>query len=70
MPEYSILTRDPEFARVITWLSARAIPYQLHLNRTRFTIAATPQLTEFLITWGTVCAEVPPDQDLITGHTH
>lgn len=69
MPQYAVLNRDPQFPAVITWLVARNIAYQLHLNRTRFHIESSVQLTEFLITWGTVCTPVPDLQDLITGHS-
>ena len=67
MPQYCVYTQHPKFTHVLHWLESRGIVYDVHLNRTRFTITDAKTLTEFLITWGDVCVPVDPRLDLATG---
>lgn len=67
MPQYCIYTQHPQFTHVLQWLKSRGVVYDLHLNRTRFTITDAKTLTEFLLTWGDVSVLVDPIQDLATG---
>ena len=66
--QYYILTQNPQFKEVLYWLQAHAIPLDIHLNRTRFTLDTTSKLyTEFCLRWATVCNPVDPNLDLTTG---
>ena len=50
--QYCIYTRDPSFGALCSWLQEHAIPYEHHLNRTRFwLVAPSPRHTEFMLRW-------------------
>lgn len=67
MPQYCVYTYHPQFSAVLQWLDSRRVIYDVHLNRTRFTIVDSQLLTEFLLKWGDVCYTVDPKLDLATG---
>ena len=67
MPQYCVYTYHPQFSSVLEWLDSRRVIYDVHLNRTRFTVTDARVLTEFLLKWGDVCYPVDPAQDLATG---
>jgi hypothetical protein len=67
MIQYCVFTRDPEFLKVSKWLSANWIPFEVHLNRTRFWVQEGEQHMKFLQTWGHVCTPVYDDENLVTG---
>ena len=67
MLQYCVYTQSPHFLSVIEWLESRCIPYDMHLNRTRFHIHNSEHLVEFLLTWVDHCAVVPANTDLATG---
>lgn len=67
MPQYCVYTQDPEFYTVLKWLDSRNIEYDVHLNRTRFSLVDSALLTEFLVKWGDRCPRVDPRQNLATG---
>jgi hypothetical protein len=69
MTEYAVYTDHPQFALVLEWLDHRRVPYDLHLNRTRFSISDPKILTECLLTFTDVIQPVDPTLDLATGLT-
>ena len=70
MLQYCVYTRSPHFASVLSWLESRGVLYEVHINRTRFTIDDAHVLTEFLLTWADHCPVVPANTDLATGFAH
>jgi hypothetical protein len=59
MIEYYVLTRSSYYVPVMNWLIRHQIPYELHLNRTRFSIDPhTIQGTEFALRWLEFCGIV------------
>lgn len=69
MKEYCVYTYHPEFSRVLEWLDTRGVRYDVHLNRTRFTIFDPKTLTECLLTFTDVIQPVDAQLDLATGRT-
>lgn len=67
MAQYCVYTRNPHFGAVLEWLKQRHVHYEVHINRTRFSIEDAQTLTEFLLKWADHCASVDPRADLVTG---
>ena len=67
MRHYSILTLDPQFTLVMSWIHRRGIRYELHLVRVRFWVPNGAILTEFLLRFAECCSLVDPSLDLSTG---
>lgn len=47
--QYYILTQHDKFKDILQWLDTHGQWYELHLNRTRFTIEPGRLLTEFML---------------------
>ena len=59
MQEYYVLTRSAYYVPVMNWLIRNQIPYELHLNRTRFVIDHHSIAgTEFALRWLEFCGLV------------
>jgi len=57
--QYCVYTHNANFVPVMQWVEDRLIPYEVHLNRTRFWIPKnTPMYTEFMLRWYHCCSEV------------
>lgn len=67
MREYYILTLDPNLGSVFNFIERNQLPFELHLNRTRFWVPEGAVLTEFLLRFGQCCNLVDPTLDLVTG---
>ena len=66
--QYYILTENPKFTLVLSWLGMHNIAYNVHLNRTRFTLDVDSRLhTEFMLLYSDVIGQVDPSADLVTG---
>jgi hypothetical protein len=66
--QYYVLTQQPEFKQIVTWLTANDIPLDIHLNRTRFSIDKQSSVyTEFCLRYSDICPLVDPARDLATG---
>ena len=63
---YAILTLSEKFVEVVRYIREHNIPYEVHLNRTRFWVPEE-LLSDFISTYGGYCDFVPFDQDLMTG---
>ena len=64
---YAILTLSEKYVEVARYITKHNIPYEVHLNRTRFWIPEE-LLSEFINTYGGYCDFVPSDQNLMTGN--
>lgn len=68
MLEHYILTRDPNFSSVFTFIRSHSIEYSAHLNRTRFWLdPAEPYYLEFVLRWWDSCPRVDPTLDTVSG---
>ena len=67
MRQYYILSLDPEYVNVITFIRQHELEFSAHLNRTRFSVPDGAILTEFLLRYADVCTPVDPSLDLTTG---
>ena len=67
MRQYYVLSQEPEFVNVFTFIRIHGLEFSAHLNRTRFWVPEGPILTEFLLRYSTVCTLVDPTLDLTTG---
>ncbi|CAB4241822.1 hypothetical protein UFOVP71_360 [uncultured Caudovirales phage] len=65
--QFAVYTRDECFVDVIRWIKANKISFEAHLNRTRFWIKESPELMEFLLTWGHACPRVDHEEDHMLG---
>lgn len=65
--QFAVYTRSEEFVEIIDWIRKNNIRAEVHLNRTRFWIAHSPELLEFLLTWGTVCPRIDDEIDHALG---
>lgn len=65
--QFAVYTNASEFIEVINWIKKNNIRAEVHLNRTRFWIPYSPELLEFLLTWGTVCPRVDDEIDHALG---
>ena len=66
--QYYILTQNSRLSEVFDWLRAHAIPIDIHLNRSRFTIKEDSVVyTEFCLRFADCCYPVDPYLDLATG---
>ena len=65
--QFAVYTRDDCFPDVVRWIKKNNIRFEAHLNRTRFWITDSPELLEFLLTWGHACPRVDHEQDHLLG---
>ena len=49
LDQYYVLTSNPKLAEIIDWLDLHGEWYEVHLNRTRFTLTPGRTKTEFLL---------------------
>lgn len=49
MKQYYVLTQEPRFKDILEWLDTHGEWYEVHLNRTRFTLEPGRTRTEFLL---------------------
>jgi len=61
MLEYYVLTDNAQFESVIEFIRCHSLHYEIHLNRTRFTVPLGPLHTEFLLRFSTDCSLVKLD---------
>ena len=67
MWHYYVLTSNPAFLDVFTFIQAQNLKFQVHLNRTRFWIPEGPGLTELLLRFSENVFQVDDTVDLATG---
>lgn len=67
--QFAVYTRSDDFVEVINWIRKNNIRAEVHLNRTRFWIPYSPELLEFLLTWGSICSRVDNEIDHTLGST-
>ena len=67
MRQYYVLSQEPQYVNVITFIRQHKLAFSAHLNRTRFWVPEGAILTEFLLRYSTQCTLVDPTLDLITG---
>lgn len=48
-PEYYVLSQSPQFAPILEWLDLHGEWFEVHLNRTRFTLTQGRTYTEFML---------------------
>ena len=66
--EHYILTRDPQWIPVFTFIRTHAIKFSAHLNRTRFSLDPTADYyLEFVLRWWDSCPRVDTTLDTQTG---
>jgi hypothetical protein len=65
--QYSILTQNPHFKAVVSWLDQHGQWFEVHLNRTRFTLEPGVITTEFMLRYSEYVCSVDPSLDLATG---
>jgi lipocalin len=65
--QYYILTQNPKFKEVLEWLDRHGQWYEVHLNRTRFTVESGRLVTEFMLRYSEYIDTVDPTLDLFTG---
>lgn len=66
LTQFSILTRDPDFAKTLDFIRQHSLKHEVHINRTRFWIPPGTVLTEFYLRFSTYHI-VSEDEDLVTG---
>ena len=68
--EYYVLTGNPKFTQVLSWLGKHNYAYTVHLNRTRFLLDTDSRhYTEFMLLYSECVAPVDHNADLVTGMT-
>jgi hypothetical protein len=65
--QYYVLSLDPEYVNVLTFIRQHELEFSAHLNRTRFSVPEGAILTEFLLRYADCCPYVDPSLDLTTG---
>ena len=66
--EYYVLTGNPKFTQVLSWLGKHDIACNVHLNRTRFLLDTDSRhYTEFMLLYSECVGVVDPRADLVTG---
>lgn len=65
--QYYILTQHDKFKDILHWLDTHGQWYDVHLNRTRFTIEPGRLLTEFMLLYSEHIHTVDTSLDLLTG---
>jgi hypothetical protein len=65
--QYYVLTQNPLFKEVLHWLDSHGQWYEVHLNRTRFTVEPGRLYTEFMLLYSEHIAAVDASLDLATG---
>jgi hypothetical protein len=65
--QYYILTQHDKFKDVLQWLDTHGCWYEVHLNRTRFSIEQGRLLTEFMLLYSEHIHTVDASLDLLTG---
>ena len=66
--QHYILSQDPHFLPVFTFIRTHAIKFSAHLNRTRFWLDSTePYYLEFVLRWGDSCPRLAVTLDTQTG---
>ena len=63
--QYYVLTQNPHFVDIVTWLDLHGEWFEPHLNRTRFTLTPGRTHTEFMLRWSEHIGQVA-DNDYIT----
>ena len=64
MVEHYILTQDPHFLSVFTFIRIHNIKFSAHLNRTRFSLDPTADYyLEFVLRWWDSCPVVDSTLD-------
>jgi hypothetical protein len=57
--QYCVYTSHPNFRDLMTWVEAQEIPYEVHLNRSRFWMPKGSKIyTEFVLRWFHSTSEV------------
>ena len=67
MTEFYILTRDTHFTRVLEFIRTHGLLYEVHLNRTRFSVPYGSLYTEFALRYSHCCYTVNSHADTILG---
>lgn len=63
----AVLTENPKFTLILSWLGSNNIPYSVHLNRTRFHLDTSNKLyTVFMLLYSECVYQVDENQDLST----
>ena len=66
--EHYILTQDPQWIPVFTFIRTHNIEFSAHVNRTRFSLDPTADYyLEFVLRWADSCPRVDPALDPQTG---
>lgn len=65
--QYYILTQNPKFKEVVSWLDTHGQWFEIHLNRTRFTLEPGVITTEFMLRYSEYISPVDTQVDLATG---
>jgi hypothetical protein len=58
MQEYYVLNMAEQARDVLTWVFQRGLPYEVHLNRTRFWVPSGAVNTEFHLRFADACPRV------------
>ena len=67
MRHYYVLTSNPAFLDVFTFIQAQNLKFEVHLNRIRFWTPEGPGLTELLLRFSENIFQVDDAVDLATG---
>lgn len=62
--QYYVLSVEPQFSNILTWLDAHGCWYEVHLNRTRFHVEQGRLLTEFMLKYS-MCIGLVDQEELV-----
>lgn len=65
--QYYILTQSTHFKDIVQWLDQHGQWFEVHLNRTRFTLEPGVITTEFMLRYSEYISTVDDTLDLATG---
>ena len=64
MLEYYVLTDNAQLESIIEFIRCHSLDYEIHLNRTRFSVPRGAVHTEFLLRFSEHCARVDSQSTL------
>lgn len=65
--QYYVLTQNSQFKEILNWLDSHGQWYEVHLNRTRFTVESGRLFSEFMLRYSMHIDAVDETLDLATG---
>jgi len=67
MRQFSCLTTAPAYRQIVHYVFSHAVKHELHINRIRFWMADSSELTALLLQYGDSLKPVHCHEDVVTG---